>query len=80
MRDAISVQGDEDWFSIEITQPTAFAFTLYPDAGRVDGRAEAFDVVVDVFEPDLQRLARIDDLGNDTRESEIVSLPAAGRY
>ena len=80
MRDAISVQGDEDWFSIDITQPTAFAFTLYPDAGRVDGRAEAFDVVIDVFEPDLQRLARIDELGNDTRESEIVSLPAAGRF
>ncbi len=80
VRDAISVQGDEDWFSIDITQPTAFWFTLYPDAGRVDGRAEAFDVVIDVFEPDLQRLARIDDQGNDTRESDVVSLPATGRY
>ena len=80
VRDAISVQGDEDWFSIDIAQPTAFSFTLYPDAERIDGRAEAFDVVIDVFEPDLQRLARIDDQGIDTRESEVVSLPGTGRY
>ena len=36
--------------------------------------------MIDVFEPDLQRLARIDDQGNDARESDVVSLPAAGLY
>ncbi|HEU4841065.1 MAG TPA: FG-GAP-like repeat-containing protein, partial [Ilumatobacteraceae bacterium] len=80
VRDAISIQGDEDWFSIEIAQPTAFSVTLYPDAARIDGRAEAFDAVIDVFEPDLQRLARIDENGNETPESDLVSLPGTGRF
>ena len=77
----ISVEGEADWYALDIAQPGVFNVSATPpDYNFTAYRAEEMDAVLDVYAPDGRLMRHVDEYGVRESEDDIEYVLKTGRY